>query len=56
VQYLPYDDAEKARQQYKDEFLNKGKRKQGRDMFGREVVTTLDPPLQNPSPYEDLNE
>lgn len=52
MEYLPYDVAEKARQDYLKRY-GKNKYKKTGD---REVVTTLDPLAQNPPPYENTNE
>ena len=51
AEYLPYTDADKARDDYKKR--SKGKR----GKYGnRENVTTLDPTAQNPPPYKNTNE
>ena len=51
TEYLPHDVADKARQDYIDQYRKK-KRRYG----DREYVTTLDPYSQNPPPYKNTNE
>ena len=54
LEYLPYDDAEKARINY---IKNTGQEKKKRKKYGkRENVTTLHTHYQKPDPYKDLNE
>lgn len=53
VEYLPYDDAERARKNYMDR-ANGGSN--GANIGNRENVTTLHPSSQNPAPYENLNQ
>jgi len=52
AEYLPYDEADKARKAYLERKYGK-KRSSG---AGRENVTSLTPVRQNPEPYKDLNE
>ena len=51
AEYLPYTDADKARQDYRKRFDNRYK-------SGRleEEVVTQHPSIQNPPPYENLNQ
>lgn len=50
AEYLPYTDADKAREDY----LKRSKN--GRKHGNRENVTTLNPRVQNPPPFKNLNE
>lgn len=52
VDFLPYEEADKARKNYLDRIKGKMKSYKG----DRENVTTLHPASQNPPPYENLNE
>lgn len=52
AEYLPYDEAAQARKAYLERKY--GKKRAG--ISGREEVTTLNPQLQNPAPYKDLND
>lgn len=51
AEYLPYTDADKARQDYKKTYGGSSS-----SMRGRENVTTLNPHLQNSPPFENVNE
>ncbi len=50
AEYLPYTDADKAREDY----LKRSKN--GRKYGNRENVTSLNPRVQNPPPYKNLND
>jgi HD superfamily phosphohydrolase len=52
VEFLPHADADKARQDYLDRYGKKRRRAFGE----RENVTSLHPEVQDPPPYEDLNQ
>jgi len=53
VEYLPYDKAALARQQYLDQYAPKKKK----SSFGaRENVTTLEAGAQRPPPYKNTNQ
>ena len=54
VEYLPYAQADKARDDYLKKYKAYSKRKNKEK--DREYVTTLNPKKQNPPPYKDLNE
>lgn len=54
VEYLPYEDADKAREDYLKKYKG-GKTRRNREK-DREYVTTLNPRKQNPPPYKDLND
>lgn len=51
VEYLPYNELDRANKEYLDRYGKK------RTRYGkRENVTSLDPAAQNPPPYENTNE
>jgi hypothetical protein len=52
VEYLPYKEADRAREDYLDRYVRKKKKTYG----DRENVTTLHTYSQNKPPYEDTNE
>ncbi len=52
VEYLPFEEADRAREDYLDRYVRKKKKSYG----DRENVTTLHIYSQDPPPYEDLNE
>jgi hypothetical protein len=52
MEYMPHDVADRARQEYIDQY-----RKKKKSWYNdREYVTTLHPYSQNPPPYENTNE
>jgi hypothetical protein len=53
VEYLPYTNAKRARQDY---IKNTGRKKAPKPKGGRENVTTLHTANQTPAPYKNLND